>query len=103
MADKKIALALSALVPVDEFVPLIDKAPDVFIFVLVRLAYLFGFMAVFLPLLFLLGKDSRILDRSLFSLDQTTLGTGKGKERCRIAGGSVRQFPRQLVYPETCK
>lgn len=66
MADKKIALALSALAPVDEFVPLIDKAPDVFIVVLVGLAYRFGVMAVFLPLLFLLGKDSRILERNLF-------------------------------------
>ena len=65
MADKKIALALSALARVDEFVPLIDKAQDVFIVVLVGLAYRFGVMAVFLPLLFLLGKDSRILERNL--------------------------------------
>ncbi len=68
MIDRTIGeLVAEACQPlVDEFVPLIDKAPDVFIFVLVGLAYRFGVMAVFLPLLFLLGKNSRILDRSLF-------------------------------------
>ena len=68
MANKKIALTVSALIPVDKFVPFIDKTPDVFIFVLVCLAYFFGLMAVFLRLLFLLGKVSQFYDKSLVSL-----------------------------------
>ena len=65
MADKKIALALSALVPVDEFIPLIDKTPDVFVFVMAGLAHCFGVMAIFLHLLFLLRKVSQFCDKSL--------------------------------------
>jgi hypothetical protein len=68
MADKKIALALSALVPVDEFVPLIDKTPDVFVFVMAGFAHCFGGMAVFLDLFFLLQKVSRFYDKSLIFL-----------------------------------
>ena len=46
--DEEITFALVARIPINELIPFIDKALDVFLLVMVRIANLFGIVAEFL-------------------------------------------------------